>query len=812
MADFKVSSFKPLSDTFGKVATSLLSMQNSGYKKNAEKAFGLNILTGGLQAVNSKLQNTIMSGIEAVKERHNEIFVQNKEEWDGSKTNRERIAEYDRDPEGFINRETAKRINSTDEFMDNDLDWNKRSEYDATTRANLKEFFNKEEDVLRNEMTLLKQNPANVISSFTKYNQSAADAFRAAIDEVKDDPTKQNAVKALWNRIFHTKRDEEGKLVSTNAEKLLLIKNKQEADERHSNFRKEIDVAQTSLDTYYSTLLNKTKNELDGSIINKVAKPFSVDAVTKQKNLISEILNGPDSKKIFFSRPLNIQIIDTGKTIKDIKSIPTITKENSKSINIKTGAFKNIKILSKEGDENIVNSVSDDIFINRLAIQVLAMNERLIANRQQPLVGAEAIHGALQIWSNEGRFLKANQLDKGGFNLGLTTVGETNLWNSEDILFIPPGDTLIQNNSKASDAAYLQYMNGQELFNGEEGGDGGDGGGEELLEYNSLKLLQYSQDAPFAKLNSIQKKLAVQELKRAYPDKEDEISLIFKQALTPLKTSVSVETPALGSDEYIKQQEDKIRSQVGEDVTETATAFKAGYDARIDRLDRERLEKLIENPKTIMGVKPALLRKYGLNPNVDPEEIKTLLNTLDSGDTKQSLLAADVSPLDTADGLLNLEGVKALVMSESSDNPDALWKQSQKNEFKGFVATESSMDEVLDFVKLNGPYAKWSKTQSDTNKTHTPVGKYQFVGATLRDIKDRKGFEQLGITGDTQFTVDVQDKLFAWYIEDTIKAAGPDATNAEIRKKIRARWEGATEENVSTAQLDEVVNSLLGRD
>ena len=57
MADLKLSSFKPLSDTFGKVATSLLSMQNSAYEKDAEKALALTAGIGGLQAVNNKLQN-----------------------------------------------------------------------------------------------------------------------------------------------------------------------------------------------------------------------------------------------------------------------------------------------------------------------------------------------------------------------------------------------------------------------------------------------------------------------------------------------------------------------------------------------------------------------------------------------------------------------------------------------------------------------------------------------------------------------------------------------------------------------------------
>ena len=156
----------------------------------------------------------------------------------------------------------------------------------------------------------------------------------------------------------------------------------------------------------------------------------------------------------------------------------------------------------------------------------------------------------------------------------------------------------------------------------------------------------------------------------------------------------------------------------------------------------------------------------------------------------------------------NVGQLNKLTMAESSNNPDALWKQSQRNEFKDFKATESTMDEVLDFVKLDGPYAKWSKGQSTKNEIHTPVGKYQFVGATLRDIKDRGGFEDIGITGDTLFTPEVQDQLFVWYINDTIRAAGKDASPAKVRGMIRKRWEGATEKNISDRELDELIKAV----
>ena len=154
-----------------------------------------------------------------------------------------------------------------------------------------------------------------------------------------------------------------------------------------------------------------------------------------------------------------------------------------------------------------------------------------------------------------------------------------------------------------------------------------------------------------------------------------------------------------------------------------------------------------------------------------------------------------------------MNAIDKLTMAESSNNPDALWKQSQNNQFN-FKATESSMDQVLDFVKIDGEYANWSKGQSDSGKVHTPVGKYQFVGATLRDIKNRGGFDELGITGDTLFTPEVQDKLFVWYMNDTIKAAGKDASPAEVRDKVRARWEGATPQTITDEELDGVITAV----
>jgi hypothetical protein len=156
-----------------------------------------------------------------------------------------------------------------------------------------------------------------------------------------------------------------------------------------------------------------------------------------------------------------------------------------------------------------------------------------------------------------------------------------------------------------------------------------------------------------------------------------------------------------------------------------------------------------------------------------------------------------------------------LTMKESSNNPNALWQNAETDTFKDQPpVTEQTLAQILDFTKIDGDYANWSKQQPNkaTGKTgdvHTPVGKYQFVGKTLRDIKDRGGFEELGFDDTTVFTEQNQDKLFEWYMNDTIKAAGPNATQEQIRAKIRGRWEGiSTTDQMSDEELDGIISQV----
>lgn len=144
---------------------------------------------------------------------------------------------------------------------------------------------------------------------------------------------------------------------------------------------------------------------------------------------------------------------------------------------------------------------------------------------------------------------------------------------------------------------------------------------------------------------------------------------------------------------------------------------------------------------------------------------------------------------------------------------NALLNQSQNDEFSTYVLTDMNMSEVLDFSAPGSEYFDWSKdnvpegTQAFENgEAATPMGKYQFVGSTLRYIEKNGGFKQLGITDDTLFNEETQDALFTWYANNRLQAAG-DSPSAK-RNVLRKVWEGFKPENVSDTQLDEVISEI----
>jgi len=128
--------------------------------------------------------------------------------------------------------------------------------------------------------------------------------------------------------------------------------------------------------------------------------------------------------------------------------------------------------------------------------------------------------------------------------------------------------------------------------------------------------------------------------------------------------------------------------------------------------------------------------------------------------------------------------------------------EEKKTPFKNLDITTMSMKNIFDLVKKNGKFHKFNLAKG---KDTTAIGKYQMVGNTLRDLKDRGILESLGIDDDTLFDENTQDKIAVHLAERRVRSK---FSMAEARKEMRSEWEGFSK--LSDKELDAIINEVRG--
>lgn len=147
-----------------------------------------------------------------------------------------------------------------------------------------------------------------------------------------------------------------------------------------------------------------------------------------------------------------------------------------------------------------------------------------------------------------------------------------------------------------------------------------------------------------------------------------------------------------------------------------------------------------------------------------------------------------------------------------SGGVDALLNQSQNTEFAGVTVSTMTLKDVIEFQKKRGvgSYHLYSKANmpagteaAEKGLGSTPVGKYQFVGNTLADLKERGILDELGITDDTIFDEETQDAIFLRYAQERLE----NKTTPEARRAaLRGAWEGL--KKASDEEVDQVITEI----
>lgn len=136
--------------------------------------------------------------------------------------------------------------------------------------------------------------------------------------------------------------------------------------------------------------------------------------------------------------------------------------------------------------------------------------------------------------------------------------------------------------------------------------------------------------------------------------------------------------------------------------------------------------------------------------------------------------------------------------TEGGGDYSTLFGHSQRGggQFSGVDISNMSINEALEFASPSGEYGQWVKGK--VGRVATPMGRYQIVGSTLKAaIKD------LGISGDTQFSSEVQDQIAGYLAHKRISGAKSQEAK---RAALRAEWEGF--KHVSDQELDMAIKDF----
>ena len=197
---------------FGQVAGSLLGDRRKSDKDQIKIAVGLSFLENIFKNLKVNQKQGVIDASNDVKDNYNLIFKENEELYANELTNRANYKRFIDDEDDYLQGAAIKTFNAHPNLR---AELGNVNAFSAVNRENLNEedyqaamnVFNAIKTGERKKIIELGKNPAVNNLTFTKFNQPAMTAYKAALAEVEDDPTKKSLLGAAFNKIFGTDRN-----------------------------------------------------------------------------------------------------------------------------------------------------------------------------------------------------------------------------------------------------------------------------------------------------------------------------------------------------------------------------------------------------------------------------------------------------------------------------------------------------------------------------------------------------------------------------------------------------------------------------
>ena len=194
MSDYLTSS------NFGKFAGSILSRRREDFKSRFQKAIGIDFVKNFIDQAKTGLIQDKEDSINDILSNYDSVFKINEQEF--NEFDRNKIDEYVKDKDTFLNKEAASKINNSNFAIENNVTWENRMNESEEIQRQLMNTFNSIRDDIDNEYKIKETNPKYTIKTLEQYNAPAKEELLAALQLVKNDPRQQTLFKKIWNDTF----------------------------------------------------------------------------------------------------------------------------------------------------------------------------------------------------------------------------------------------------------------------------------------------------------------------------------------------------------------------------------------------------------------------------------------------------------------------------------------------------------------------------------------------------------------------------------------------------------------------------------
>ena len=140
--------------------------------------------------------------------------------------------------------------------------------------------------------------------------------------------------------------------------------------------------------------------------------------------------------------------------------------------------------------------------------------------------------------------------------------------------------------------------------------------------------------------------------------------------------------------------------------------------------------------------------------------------------------------------------MKMMDQTEGGGAYNTLFGHAQRKDtpFNGVDITGMTIGELKAFTDPSGKYGQWVKGK--VGRVATPMGRYQFVGTTMKAVADK-----MGLGDDVLFTPAVQDAMFHFHVNDILEGK-PQSEWAGILKGTWEGFKGKSDEEVTAAAAE----------